>query len=201
MPTINLTLPVAGNGITAGLHATNYAALQALLNGDLDADNLADDGVSLAKIVGGGAGQYLGGTGPAYTYPPGYEFSRVEYTAAVPITATSGAAADLVVSSGAVVYDGSTLVKIEFFSPNVTRGSSYIRVVLYDGATQLGIMGAIDSTSVANPMNLVRFLTPSAASHTYHIKAYVDGGASGNVQGGNGASGSYMPGFIRVSKA
>ena len=53
MPTINLTLPVAGNGITAGLHATNYAALQALLNGDLDDNNLADDAVTAAKILNG----------------------------------------------------------------------------------------------------------------------------------------------------
>lgn len=53
MPTITLTLPVAGNGITAGLHATNYADLQALLNGGLDADNLAALAVTEAKIAAG----------------------------------------------------------------------------------------------------------------------------------------------------
>lgn len=41
MPSIILTVPAAGNKITAGLHATNYAALQALLNGGLDATNFA----------------------------------------------------------------------------------------------------------------------------------------------------------------
>lgn len=51
MPTINLTLPVAGQGVTAGLHATNYAALQSLLNGGLDADNLDDMGASAGQAL------------------------------------------------------------------------------------------------------------------------------------------------------
>lgn len=41
MPTINLTLPVSGTVITAGLHSTNYTALQNLLNAGLDTANWA----------------------------------------------------------------------------------------------------------------------------------------------------------------
>lgn len=41
MPTINLTLPVAGTEIVAGLHATNYTNLQTLLNGALDNSNVS----------------------------------------------------------------------------------------------------------------------------------------------------------------
>lgn len=44
MPTITLTLPVAGQNILAGLHSTNYANLQALLNGGLDNTNIAAAG-------------------------------------------------------------------------------------------------------------------------------------------------------------
>lgn len=51
MPTINLTLPVSGTGITAGLHATNYAAIQALLNGGLDAANLDDMGATAGQAL------------------------------------------------------------------------------------------------------------------------------------------------------
>lgn len=40
MPTITLTLPIAGTGITAGLHATNYTTIQTAVNG-LDANNWA----------------------------------------------------------------------------------------------------------------------------------------------------------------
>lgn len=41
MGTITLTSPVAGTEVQAGLHATNYAALQALLNGNLDNANIS----------------------------------------------------------------------------------------------------------------------------------------------------------------
>lgn len=41
MPTISLTLPVAGTTVTAGLHSANYSALQTLLNGGLDTSNWA----------------------------------------------------------------------------------------------------------------------------------------------------------------
>lgn len=41
MATITLTLPVAGTGITAGLHANNYTAIQTAVNGGLDNNNWA----------------------------------------------------------------------------------------------------------------------------------------------------------------
>src|SRR6266542_600043 len=41
MPTISLSLPVAGPVVTAGLHANNYTILQTLLNGGLDTANWA----------------------------------------------------------------------------------------------------------------------------------------------------------------
>ncbi len=41
MGTITLTLPVAGTNIAAGLHATNYSTLQAVINGNLDNTNIA----------------------------------------------------------------------------------------------------------------------------------------------------------------
>lgn len=44
MPTITLTLPVAGQNILAGLHSTNFANLQTLLNGGLDNTNIAAAG-------------------------------------------------------------------------------------------------------------------------------------------------------------
>jgi hypothetical protein len=40
MPTLTLELPSAGGVITSGLHAANYADIQALLNGGLDGSNI-----------------------------------------------------------------------------------------------------------------------------------------------------------------
>lgn len=54
MPSISLTLPVAGTIITAGLHATNYTALQTLLNGGLDNNNIAPGAaIASSKLAGG----------------------------------------------------------------------------------------------------------------------------------------------------
>lgn len=50
MPTITLTLPVAGTDMDAGPIATNFSDLQILLNGGLDADNLDDAAVTAAKL-------------------------------------------------------------------------------------------------------------------------------------------------------
>lgn len=41
MATISLTLPVSGTVITAGLHSTNYTAIQGAINGGLDTANWA----------------------------------------------------------------------------------------------------------------------------------------------------------------
>lgn len=50
MATVNLEVPSAGEKIQAGLHATNYADIQAALNGGLDASNLAAGAVTAPKL-------------------------------------------------------------------------------------------------------------------------------------------------------
>ena len=54
MPTITLTLPVAGQDADAGPLATNFFTLQSLLNGNIDAVNLADDSVGLNELSASG---------------------------------------------------------------------------------------------------------------------------------------------------
>lgn len=49
MPTINLTLPVAGTAIDAGPMATNFSALQTLLNGGLDGANFVNASLTLGS--------------------------------------------------------------------------------------------------------------------------------------------------------
>lgn len=51
MGSITLQIPVAGNQITAGLHASNYNALQTLLNGNLDSFNLATSSVGTDELA------------------------------------------------------------------------------------------------------------------------------------------------------
>lgn len=54
MPTITLTLPVAGTAANAGPIATNFSNLQALLNGGLDSVNLANASVGLSELAATG---------------------------------------------------------------------------------------------------------------------------------------------------
>lgn len=50
MGTINLTLPISGNTITAGLHATNYAAIQAAINGNIESTNILDGTIATGDL-------------------------------------------------------------------------------------------------------------------------------------------------------
>lgn len=72
MPSISLSLPVAGTNIAAGLHATNYAAIQTLLNGGLDNTNIATGAaIAPAKIAPGTNGQVLITAGGATAWGTG----------------------------------------------------------------------------------------------------------------------------------
>lgn len=130
--------------------------------------------------------------------PPGYQYDEIEFTSAVNVTATTEATATTVVTSNALTFDGSTTIWVEFYSPYVTKGSTFTRLYLYDG-TSIGFIGHIDVTGGA-PFHVKRKLTPSAAVHTYSIRGSVDAG-TGVVQAGAGGVGAYMPGFIRVTRA
>jgi hypothetical protein len=121
-----------------------------------------------------------------------------EITSPVTVTATTSATADTVVSSGAVTYDG-TAVYVDFYAARIQKGTTNISLVLYDGATELGYLGTYSNANDGSP-SPIRKLTPSAGSHTYQVKAFVDAG-SGTVSAGAGTSGVFMPAFCRVVRA
>ena len=162
-----------------------------------------------AKLSAGTAGNFLRSAGAAaantWAFPPGHEFDYVEKTSDTSITATSAATANTIVTGNAVTYDGSTPVIIEFFTPAINTeptGGSLCFVVLYDG-TGIGTLAIQRTPASANDDKAAyvrRRLTPSAASHTYSIRAYVSAGTS-NVSAGAGGVGVTMPAFIRITKA
>lgn len=142
------------------------------------------------------------------TYAPlanGKELSYVEFTSSVNITATVEASADTVVTAAAVSLDGSTSVEIEFFSCAVRptgSTSATLSVWLFDGSTSLGQIALASSQAANSGLRPVlakrRLVNPSAASHTYSVRATVSSG-TGNVGAGAGAAGNSVPGYIQVS--
>ena len=122
------------------------------------------------------------------------ELDYTEITSSVNITATSEATATTLVTAAAVTFDGNTEVIIEF-SANMARpeGGNNIFFWLYEDGSSIGRLGYLLSTSQdGGPVHLTRRLTPSAASHTYSVRAHMDT-SNGTVSAGAGGSGNGVP--------
>lgn len=169
--------------------------------GDFDTLTTAEtDTTKVARPDGAGGVEWGTESGGAS------ELDYATFTSAVTVTATSEATANTVVTGAGVAYDGSTDVMIEFFSYAVQGPGSngVISLVLYDGSSSIGTIAQINQPTVAGafitPVLVARRLTPSAATHTYSVRAFVNTG-SGSVYAGSGGVGNAMPGFIRITKA
>lgn len=120
-------------------------------------------------------------TGPAGQI----EFDYAQITSNHSVTATTAAAATTVVSLPARVYDGTTVIMVEFYSfGGLTGANSTIVINLWDGSTDLGRLCQVQAVTagvqVGAHMNGCWRITPSAASHTYIAKAWRDN-ANGTI--------------------
>ena len=133
----------------------------------------------------------------------GAELDYVQKTSSTNITATTEATADTILTGAAVAYDGTTKVVVEFGATYVnTPANQQITVCLYDGASSIGkIAVQLDqgAAAVYLPMQRSVRITPSAASHTYSIRAFMSGG-TGVVTGGAGGNGNEYPCFMRITR-
>lgn len=137
-------------------------------------------------------------------YLPGFELAYAERTSNLTVSATTSAAAQDVVSAGAVTFDGSRYC-IEFYAYAVGTGASAGNatiLTLWDSSSEGPRMFAIQGTSILTGCFARRFLTPSAGSHTYTVKAWRNV-ANGTVYAGDGvgAEPEMMPAYIRITKA
>lgn len=188
-----LTSIADGSLIVAADHRNNYNAVQTEAN-------------ALLTILGAGVtGQVFTGNGTtvAWAYPPGYEIAYAQITANVTgIAGTTYAGSSSIVAAPTTVFDG-TPVWVEFYSSSVNNNTDGARVIfsLGEGATDLGIITsmAAGGASVGQAVYGKFKFTPSAASHTYQIVAFVNAG-TGQVVAGAGGAGVNVPAFIRFTK-
>ncbi len=130
------------------------------------------------------------------------ELAYVEFTSPVTVSATSEGTPTAVVSAGAVVY-AAARIKIEFYAPGYNTGNgtgANLLANLWDASTNLGRIAVAQGVNLIYPIYAVRYLTPTAASHTYKIQAWQTV-ANGTILAGSGGVGAQLPGFIRVSLA
>lgn len=140
----------------------------------------------------------------------GKELDYVQFTSSVVPTATTEATANTVVTGSPVTYDGSTAIIITFecsaANPAHDAAGRSMLLWLYDGASSIGALCTLTGRDSTNPdrwpVHRERRLTPSAASHTYSIRASVTAGSDGSqaISAGAGGAGNFMPGFIRITR-
>lgn len=167
--------------LAGGTGANTAAKLVVGSNGQvLTADSGETTGMKWAAASGGGG-----------------ELDYAERTTRIDISATTAAGADTVISGAAVTYDGSTRIKVELYSPFVVS-AQFLVLSLWDGSTDLGTLHQSNLELVG--AYGVRFLTPSAAAHTFHFKAW-RGTGSASLEQGAGGAGVRVPAFIRITEA
>jgi hypothetical protein len=186
--------------------ATGNVATDAIWDaaGDLAVGTGAD---TAAKLTKGAAGTVptAGASTLAYAFPPGYEIDYVATTSQTALSATTEGTANTILTSNNVAYDG-TAIYIECFLPQVygsTTANTDVHLVLLEDSTVLGAIMGPRSQSTNRGLSAIMFKvkrTPSAASHTYTVKGFVDSGAAGSAGGGAGGSGNLTAGYIRTTK-
>ena len=134
------------------------------------------------------------------------EVAYAEFTANVNITATTAGTSQLVVAAAAFTY-AAVPYEVEFYCPMVIvqpTASAQIFIGLYDGsaATPIGRIAQLRTPAAATngwPVQTTHRLTPTAASHTYQIRAYVTA-ATSTCSAGTGAGDTHVPGHIKISR-
>ena len=131
------------------------------------------------------------------------EVAYTSWSSNVSVTATTEGTANSLASTGAITYENVPHL-IEVFSPKCTPPASGVQmfVTLYDSTTVIGrfVTAEVNATgAIGLPFYVGHRLVPSAASHTYNVKAHVISG-TGTMAGGAGGSAAFLPGFIRITR-
>ncbi len=184
-------------GTNANLKAgTRLVVIGVGSSNDKKISDLSDGGAVQATdefvVSRSGANERIAGA-----HIPGFELDYAQITADVSVSGSSGSPTS-VIDGNAVTYDGSTRIKIEFFTAQLASGSQALIVQPYRDSTGLDRLAQMGPGLTTPGGTFTFFDTPSAGSHTYHIKAWVNGGTAGII---TAVSGTYQPAYQRITVA
>jgi hypothetical protein len=172
--------------------------------GDLAVASAADTAAKLAvgsnnQVLTADSAQTLGVKWATPSSGGATELAYAQITSNVVISS-----AITVVTAAAVTLSGSQRIMVEFYAPfvNTSASGAQCDIALVDTGANIGKLATVGGTGSADggPVYAIRFLTPSAGSHTYSILG-TRAVADCYVFCSSGGSGAYMPAFIRVMTA
>ena len=130
------------------------------------------------------------------------EVGYAQFTADVTVTATTEGTANSVVTLGSISYEAVPHL-VEFESPAcITPSGARLTIVLFDSTTALGELQTVTPAAAQQIRTKARGayrFTPTAAAHTYNVKAFVASG-TGTVVAGAGGAATALPDFIRITR-
>jgi hypothetical protein len=143
----------------------------------------------------------------SWGYQPGQEIGYDQITASVTVASSTEASGTTIISCAEHAFDGGpVLVQFcaPFIQPPATAGGDFVVVCLFEGATQITRLNAVQNptspSQMAAPTTSTYRFTPSAGRHTYTVTAFWSGHSGGSVGCGVGGTGAYSPAFIRFTK-
>lgn len=143
----------------------------------------------------------------SYQYPAGFEIAYDQITAPVNIVSVVEGAPTAAIAGTSHTYENVPYI-FHFFCPfltDATTANGFVICLLMQDGASVGRLTFFDSVTITTQISAAQVgelrLTPSAGAHTYGVSAYV-GSATGSPQvgAGAGASGNYVPAFLRVTK-
>lgn len=131
------------------------------------------------------------------------EVAYTQFTGNVSSTAITVGTAGQFVSAGAITYEDVPHL-IEFYCPRFAIGAAGAYIILRDGTTVLGVLDWIEASAKRHAVYVARRLTPTAASHTYNIAAWLQAAGTITAEAGSGGAAgdntAELPGFLRITR-
>ena len=138
---------------------------------------------------------------------PGTAITYNTITANVNVVGTNSGTATSIISSTSKTYDGTQVV-LEFYAAAVATASvsaSTFNIGLYESGTLIALIGQLITPaagSMTAPVLLRYLFTPSAATHSYTVAAWVSSTTgTPHVAAGSGTGGATAPAHLRITKA